>query len=511
MTKSLFLLLALASPLLSATADELLARAVSLAKANQLEEAENVLLEGRRTFPHDPRLPIELAGIAWRRKSPARAKTFLRQGLSLDPSNAYANEFLGSVYLLDGNVYAALEYFNRLRRPVIAGVAFNPPAPLHPALRERLSAVSSGQLLTPARLSETEHNLRRLRIFSEPRFELAPAQNSEYDFTVRAPALSQPLTGTLGRLLPLLRGLPYQNVSLDWLNLRQRAISLTSLWRWDPDKRRIAVNYRVPSANSAYSIYTDLRDEDWVVTSNQAVNVRSAALGGQVEYELGGGRQWTPGIHLSRHLFRGGDGQPLFTNATIWEIRNRLDLPRWRYTERRLTVDSSLTARAGRIYSRSSSKMLGADFDAALHWLPQQKDDLYQIHGRLRAAALSGGLPVDALYITAMERDNDVWLRGHVGTRNGRKGNAPMGTRYAIAQTGVMRRLWRMPFVRLDAGPFFDVGNVGGKEGLGSRGWLYDTGVQADVTLLGGFRLSVVYGRDLRTGTNVFYASAILR
>jgi hypothetical protein len=505
------LLAALAAPLFGASPDELLARAVSLATANRFEEAERVLQEGRSEFAHDARFAIELAGVAWRRKHPARAKTYLRQGLRLEPANAYANEFLGTAYLLDGNVYAALKYMNRVRRPVIGHVSFTPVPPLTPAWRERLVAVSTGQLLTVARLAETEYNLQRLRMFSEPRFDLASTTDREYDFGVNAPETAPPLSGIAGRLLPLLRGLPYQNVSLDWLNLQQRAISLTSLWRWDPDKRRIAVTYRVPRIHSAYSVYTDLRDEAWDTASAGSVEIRSGSIGAQAEYKLGGGMQWTPGIYLSRHTFRNGAARPLFANATIWEIRNRFDLPGWRYAERRLSIDSSLTARTGRVFSRVPSRLVGADFDSNLRWLPQQKDDRYQVRARLRGSALSGSLPIDALYMTAMERDNDIWLRGHVGTRNGRKGNAPMGTRFAVAQTGITRRLWRAPFVRVDAGPFLDAGNVGGVRDLGSRGWLYDTGAQADVTVLGNFRVSLVYGRNLRDGTNAFYVSAVLR
>lgn len=495
-----------AFPLLADSPDERLARAVELASANRLEEAERVLLEGRKDFARDARFAVELAGVTWRRKQTGKAKGYLRQALRLEPKNDYANEFLGTAYLLDGNVHAAVKYLNRVRRPVIASVAITPPPRLRPAMVERLSGVSAGQLLTPARLADTERNFNRLRLFGPPQFELAPIRDNQYALTVRAPSAAAPLSGTLGRVLPLLRALPYQAVNLDFLNLGQSGASLTSLGRWDPDKRRVMVAYRTPRIHSAYSFFADLRDENWTVQTRN-LDVRSATLGAQVEFELGGGQRWTPGAYLSRHTFRQGGDQPAFTNSTLWELRNRFDLPRWRYEERRVTVDSSLTARTGRVFSATSSRLLGAEFDSSLHWLPQAKDDRYQVTARLRAAALSGNLPVDTLYATAMERDSDLWLRGHVGTRDGRKGNAPMGTRFAVVQMGVSRRILRIPFVRVDAGPFLDTGNVGGVATLGSRGFLYDTGVQADVSVMGSFRVSVVYGRDLRYGHHVFYTA----
>jgi hypothetical protein len=497
------------------SADELLKRAIALATSGRLKDAEQLLIEGKSIYERDARFPIELAGVAWRKKESAGAKRYLRQGLRLDPAGAYANEFLGSLYLLDGNLYAALKYWNRIRRPMLSGVTFTPEPPLQPELRERLPAASAGQLLTGARLAQTERNLDRLHIFSDPRFELAPVSDNEYALTVRAPVMSQPLAGAAGHLLPLLRSIPYQALNFDWLNIKQRAISLTSLWRWDADKRRIAVQYRAPLMRGSYSVWTDLRDEEWNVARNglalDGIGIRSAALGGEIEFELAQGSSWTPSVYLSRHTFRNGGSQDWLLNTTVWEVRNRFALPRWRYPERRVLVDSSVTLRTGRVFSRASSRLVGSEFDAGLRWLPQQRDDVYSVRARLRAGVLTGNLPVDELYTTAMERDNDLWLRGHVGTRHGRKGNAPMGTRFVVSQSDTSRRLLRMPFLRVDAGPFFDVANVGGPYGLSSRGWLYDTGVQATISTLGGFRFTVVYGRDLRVGNNVVYTAVSRR
>jgi hypothetical protein len=107
-----------------------------------------------------------------------------------------------------------------------------------------------------------------------------------------------------------------------------------------------------------------------------------------------------------------------------------------------------------------------------------------------------------------MERDNDLWLRGHAGTRNGRKGSAPMGTRYMLARTELDRTLFQFPFVHFQAGPLLDWGWIGDSSGrFGSRGWLCDTGVQAKIGTMGGVKLSVVYGRNLRDGGGVFYTA----
>jgi hypothetical protein len=492
------------------SADALLAEAISLAGSGRLEEAESVLLKGKLAFDDDARFPIELAGIAWRKKDPAHAKVLLRRGIDLDPSNAYAAEFIGSLYLLDGNLFAAVKYWNRLRRPVLSDITFAPGPPLDAELTARIPAVSVGQVLTEDRLARTERNIDRLGIFSEPRFDLTPSANGDYSLVIRSAVRGSPVAGIAGRLLPLVRGLPFQQINLDWINIEQSAARLTSLWRWDSNKRRIGVSYRAPLRSGAYAVWTDLRNEKWdlnrVEISSGVTSVRSAALGGAIEFDLGGGT-WTPSAHLSRHTFLNGGSQMWFANSTIWEIRNRFTLPRWRYPERRVHLDTSLTLRTGRVFSRASSRLIGAELDVAAHWLPQARGDIYAIRGRLRGAALSGRLPIDQLYTTAMERDNDLWLRGHAGTRNGRKGNAPMGTRFVSTQTEAARRIIQLPFLRIEAGPFLDLANIGGESALGSRGWLYDAGVQAVVTSLGGFRWTFVYGRDLRGGRDVFYTA----
>ena len=52
------------------SADELLKRSISLATSGQLEDAEQLLTEGKSVYDRDARFPIELAGVAWRKKNP---------------------------------------------------------------------------------------------------------------------------------------------------------------------------------------------------------------------------------------------------------------------------------------------------------------------------------------------------------------------------------------------------------------------------------------------------------
>jgi len=59
-------------------------------------------------------------------------------------------------------------------------------------------------------------------------------------------------------------------------------------------------------------------------------------------------------------------------------------------------------------------------------------------------------------------------------------------------------------------GPFFDTGSIADASDLfGSQRWLFDTGAQCKVRVLGSITVVLIYGRDLRGGRNVFYGTVV--
>jgi hypothetical protein len=99
-------------------------------------------------------------------------------------------------------------------------------------------------------------------------------------------------------------------------------------------------------------------------------------------------------------------------------------------------------------------------------------------------------------------------MRGHVGTHDGRKGSAPMGRDYMASSVEFDKNVYNDGLVAVKLSPFLDVGKIKDDSSfLGSHKWLWDTGVQAKVRVFGvGF--SITYGKDLRSGNNVFYVMA---
>lgn len=490
---------------------------LALARLGRLDESDSVFRQGRTRYPRDKRFPLELAGIAYRAKRVGKARSFLHKALRLDPADSYANDFLGSLYLLDRNVAAALKYWNRVDKPLIQDVILTPPPELHTVLRERAVAISGGQIFTLKRLRTTEAHLDRLDVFASRRFELAPRQDQRFDVTLRLTPNKSPLKGWVGELLPMTRGLPYQALHFDRRNIANRAVNFQSLWRWDMNKRRIDLDLAGPiglKPRFRYRVGVDARDENWILANgietdeSRDLKLRKVALGADFEIALSEKTTWTTGASVTRRGFRNDDGSAIFADGWSFEQRNELarrllDLP-----ERHIRFDSVARLRTGRVFGAGSSRYSIVEGDISAAWVPPAQSGAWQAHARLRGGKTFGGVPFDEFFQLGMERDNDLWLRGHVGTWAGRKGNAPVGTDYALVQTEFDRVVGKMPFLQVRAGPFFDAGRISGPSSrFGSGGWLLDTGIQAKVDVGGGFSWSVVYGRDLRGGHGVFYTA----
>ncbi len=105
-----------------------------------------------------------------------------------------------------------------------------------------------------------------------------------------------------------------------------------------------------------------------------------------------------------------------------------------------------------------------------------------------------------------MERDGTRWVRGLRGTRDGRKGAAPLGDRFWLANFQTTRRAFRHGFLDVRAGPFFDAGRVHDSGGVfGSARTELAAGVQVELRVFGSLGVTLLYGRDLRRGRGVFY------
>jgi tetratricopeptide (TPR) repeat protein len=185
----------------------------ALAKLERWREAEEVFQAGFRLAPRDPRFSIELAGTAFRQKHYSQAANLLRRAIRLDPHDSYANDFLGTVYFLEGNLEASLKYWNRAGKPGVVELREDPLPRVSPALLDRAFTFSPASTMELAQFLDTRERLGGLEIFPSCQIALAARDAGQFDAWFR----SQERNG-FGRtrwegLFLLLRGLPFSSAT----------------------------------------------------------------------------------------------------------------------------------------------------------------------------------------------------------------------------------------------------------------------------------------------------------
>jgi tetratricopeptide (TPR) repeat protein len=500
---------------------------LALARLEKWPEAKLAFDAGLRKAPNDPRFLVELAGIAYKQKDFRTAKDQLHAALRLNPQDAYAREFLATVYFLEGNLEAALKYWNPEDKPRLRHVEFAPPLRLKESLRNRAIVFNAPQILSRDALLATQARLDNLGVFSSRRIELAPADSGDYDVTLHLAERNGWGDSKVEGIVSLLSGLPYATVYPEFYNLGHDAVNLTSLARWDSEKRRVFLTLSTPfygDPGLRLQVYADARNENWNLSQTffgagtplTGLNMRRAAFGLEVHSIVNGRWNWSAGADIANRNFRNVSAvaspaeRTFFTGSTSLAGRLRFERTLARVAERRFTLDSSAEARAGREFADGLGPFATLRGSLRAHWFPRSQGDDYEMQGQIRAGGTAGKATLDELFQLGIERDNDLWLRGHAGTFDGRKGAAPLGRRFFLANWEMDKNIYENGFFTVKLGPFLDSGAVADSSGLfGSRSWLWDSGAQCKVRVLGGLTIILSYGRDLRGGHDAFYGTVL--
>ena len=500
---------------------------LALARLEHWDEAKAWFEVGRQKSPHDSRFLVELAGVAYKQRDLSTAKRNLRAALRITPNDAYSRDFLATIYFLERNFVAALKYWNETDKPRLHRVDAEPTPKLNPRLFESAVTFNAPQILTADSLANTEARLDNLGVFPSHRFELAPTPSGEYDATFHLAERNGWGDSKLEGIASLFSGLPYDTVYPEFYNLRHEALNFTSLARWDPQKRRFSGALSSPLFDEAglrIRFYFDARNENWNLTETffaagaplTDLNMRRIAGGAGVRRVVNGNWSWSGGLEFAHRDFRNLAGHttpaetPFFADSdslAAWLGAERTLL---RIPEHRFRLDSSAELRGGRGFSDVLGPFVTARSALRADWFPRAKGDDYELQAQIRAGATAGKAPLDELFELGLERDNDLWMRGQAGTTGGRKGAAPLGRRYFLANWEFDKNVYRGGFFNVKTGPFLDSGAIADSSGLfGSRGWLWNAGAQCKIRVLGGVTVVLIYGRDLRAGRNVFYGTSL--
>jgi len=499
---------------------------LALAHLEKWDEAKLAFDAGFRKAPGDSRFLVELAGVAYKQKDFRAAKKHLHAALKLNPRDPYSSEFLATIYFLEDNLEAALKYWNPKDKPRLGSVALKPSLRLKESLRDRAVAFNAPQVLTANSLLTTQARLDNLGIFSSRRMELSPADSGNYDATLHLMEKNAWGDSKIEGVVSLLSGLPYATVYPEFYNLGRDAVNLTSLARWDSEKRRLSLALSFPlygDPSLRLRVYTDARNENWnlsqtflgTATPLTDLNIRRAAVGAEVHSIVNGHLSWSAGAEIAKRNFRNlvamsSPAQEFFTDTMSLAGWLRAKRTLIRAPERRFTLDSSAEVKAGREFANGLGPFATVRGVLLAQWFPRAKGDDFEMQTQIRAGAIAGKATLDELFELGIERDHDLWLRGHAGTFDGRKGAAPLGRRFFVANWEMDKNLFQNGFFTVKLGPFLDSGTVADSSSLfGSRRWLWDAGAQCKVRVLGSLTIVLSYGRDLRGGKGAFYGTVL--
>lgn len=494
---------------------------LALAHTGPAAEGARALEAGSRLAPRDARFPEELAGVAFQEKNYPRAARLLRRAVKLAPRDEYAGNFLATVYYLEGNIEAAIENWNRVGKPYIAAVSEQPQPQVSPALLDQALAFSPAATLRLPQFYTTNARVSGLGIFPQYHFDLDALADGNFNVVFR----SRELNGFGGKweaAVLVLRGLPFQQINPAYYNFRRRAINFDSMFRWDAQKRRVFAHLSGPFQNGAryrWNFAADWRNENWALRNSftgpapvlATLNLRREAGGFDLANYTSGRFIWSLGAELSHRNFRsvapGATVTPQML-ASGYELKQstQAEAALLRVPGHRFTLSGGAESQGARLWSqprRTFEKLTG---ELSWRWFPQAQGDDFETTQAVRGGHTFGQPPFDELFILGLDQDNNLPLRAHIATRDGRKGSAPMGRDYFLENWETDKNLYSNGIVRVQLGPFFDIGHISDPgTAMGSHKWLFDTGLEAKLRVLGA-TVAFIYGKDLRTGNNAFYA-----
>ncbi len=495
---------------------------LALTQLGRWEEAKKTFKQGLHDYPRDARFLVELAGIAYREKRFAKAEQYLRRSLAIAPEDDYANNFLASIYFLRDNLEAALKYWNRAEKPKLSDLAFEPRPKLSPLILDRAFSFSRGSTWSRDQFLTTDALLEGLDLFPRRRFYLDAQPDGSFDLKFYGSEKGVWGATKWEGLLSSLRGLPYQSVFPEFYNINGRGLNWRSVVRWDDEKRRASTEIDAPIAENPalrYRVYLQGMNENWNLTDTiapntvAAVKLEKAVAGAEVQYILSGHWQWGAGAEYSYREYRNPIGIPAnvaaaFTNGSAISLRSTIQRSLVRIPEHRFSIDSSATGEIGKFFAAPFDKYARIQGSIQTHWLPEERGDDFETRVSLRAGYTFGDVPFDEFFTLGFDRDNDLWMRGHPGLRDGQKGASPLGRNYVLVNADTDKIIYRGAFFTFRAGPFLDSGDIYDPSGsFGSTKWLWDTGIQAKFRIIGSFEFVLGYGKNLRSGQNSFFTT----
>jgi len=424
---------------------------------------------------------LNLASTAFREERLSETREHLTAALNVNPSDAYTNDFLGTVYFLEDNTEAALKHWNRGGKPVIENIRIEPGLRINPVLLDRSMSFSRGSLLKLSEFEDTQARLDSLRVFSRYRMELSPTDSDRFDLTFRAVEPSRM------NFWSWAAGLPFQSVNPTFSNIDGKGTNLKSAFRWDPNKKRAFVHLEKPMAGDpkwTFQTYVEGRDENWASESG-GFRMRKVEAAAEVRAVPSGRWSWTSGAAISSRRTATEQGIELKYSGSVTRtlVRN---------PDNDLRVDSLIRTDSGKLFQDSPLRFATLVNATSLRWRSITSD--------IKLGWTIGQSPFDEYFMIGLDRDSNLWLRAHTATIDGRKNASNMSRSFFITNSDYQKPVLNSAWFRLSAGPFVDTG----KSSISSH-WIVDTGVELRLNILGSVGFNVSYGRSITGGHHALF------
>lgn len=418
---------------------------------------------------------LDLASQAFREDNLAETSEHLNSALRVNPSDAYTNDFLATVYFLQNNTEAAIKHWNRTGKPQIENIRIDPPLRTNPILLDRALAFSRGSVLSLSDLEKTQARLSALGVFSRYRMDLSPVATESFDVTLRA------VERAGSNAWSWARGLPFQSVNPEFSNIGGKAVNVGATLRWDSNKQRALVFLETPlGGNPAWGLRMkiDARDENWT-SADGGFHMRKILAAAEIHAVPGGRWSWTSGGSLSSRRFSnslaGGAELKYSGSVTRTFVREPL---------RHFNLDSSIAMEAGKLWAAKPVRFAKVVQTTSFRWR--------SVTSRLQLGKAIGHVPFDEHFVIGLDRDSELWLRAHPASVDGRK-NASNTTRsFVLTNSDFQKSVFNTVWFDISAGPFLDIG----RSSISPR-WLADTGIEFRLNILESFGISLSYGKSL--------------
>jgi tetratricopeptide (TPR) repeat protein len=418
---------------------------------------------------------LDLASAAFRAENLSETREHLNSALRVDPADAHANEFLATVYFLQNNTEAALKYWNRAGKPQIENIRIDPPLRTDPILLDHAFAFSRGSVLNLSDFQKTQARLNALGVFSRHRMDLSPAAVDGFEVTLRAAERSGPNIWSWGR------GLPFQSVNPEFSNIGGKAINVGSTLRWDPNKRRAHVFLEMPLEGDpgwGLRLSVDGRDENWT-SAVGGFHMRKILAAAEIHAVPSGSWSWTSGGSVSRRHFSNS-----FSNGMGLKYSGSVTRTFLRDPSRHVNLTSAIAIEAGKVWGAQPARFGKVVNSTSFRWRA--------VTSEVRLGTGFGDVPFDERFVIGLDRDSELWLRGHAATVDGRKNASNTSRSFVLTNSDFQKTVLNTAWFQISAGPFLDTA----KSSI-SPSWVADTGVEVRLNILESFGVNLSYGRSV--------------